>query len=174
MTLIGFVSFFGAFAAVHHRAQGFVDLPGAGPVGFHGRWSQPDEGPRYFWCAFVGLPTLFVGMMLLRAGYIGAVARYVAEEGEPVAKDTFNYMADGTKDEVRSVAEAIGEGLGLRPGGPEADTASRCPKCGHANQPAAKFCDSCGAALAKVCPACNAQNEPAAHFCEGCGKKFEL
>lgn len=67
--------------------------------------------PKYFWCAFVGMPLLFVGIVMTKAGYIGAVARYLAAETAPVAKDTVNYMAQETKDAVKTVAQATAEGV---------------------------------------------------------------
>ena len=82
---IGFISFFSAMGA-------------SGP-------------PKYFWCAFVGMPLLFVGIVMTKAGYIGSVARYLAAETAPVAKDTANYMAEGTKDAVKTVAKAATEGV---------------------------------------------------------------
>jgi len=84
--LIGFISFFGAMS------------DGEGP-------------PRYFWCAFLGMPVLFVGIVMTKVGYIGEVTRYFAAETAPVAKDTINYMADGTKDAVKTVAKAATEGV---------------------------------------------------------------
>ena len=44
-------------------------------------------------------------------GYLGAVARYVASESAPVAKDTVNYMAEETKGAVKTVAKSIAEGV---------------------------------------------------------------
>jgi hypothetical protein len=69
------------------------------------------QPPRRFWCCFVGLPILAIGGMMCQFGYIGAVARYVASESAPVAKDTVNYMAEGTKDAVKTVAKSIAEGV---------------------------------------------------------------
>ena len=82
---IGLVSFFLAFG-------------GGGP-------------PRYFWCAMVGLPVLAVGGMLLQLGFSGAVLRYLASQSAPVARDTANYMAEETKDAVKTAAKAAGQGL---------------------------------------------------------------
>lgn len=65
---IGFVSFFSAFG-------------GFGP-------------PRYFWCAFIGLPLIALGSAISRYAFLGAVSRYVANEVAPVGKDVINYMAD--------------------------------------------------------------------------------
>ncbi len=67
--------------------------------------------PRYFWCAFLGMPISFAGVVLTGYGFMGAVARYAAGEAAPVGKDTFNYMAEGTKDGVKTLASAIGQGL---------------------------------------------------------------
>lgn len=114
---------------------GFVDFASA----FGGR-----HEPRLFWCLFVGMPLLFAGVVLSFYGYMGKVARYVAEEGAPVAKDTFNYMADGTKDGIKTVAGAIGQGL--REGGfvGGSQTTMRCHKCNALAPADAKFCGQCG------------------------------
>lgn len=53
-----------------------------------------------------------------------------------------------------------------------ANAAPTCPRCGTGNPPQARFCISCGAALAPspaVCPACGATNPPGARFCASCG-----
>src|SRR5579864_9225306 len=65
------------------------------------------EPPRYFWCAFVGLPLLFIGIALSMAGFYGSFARYFFGEAAPVVKDTFNYMAEGTRGGVRTTAHAL-------------------------------------------------------------------
>ena len=82
--------------------------------------------------AFIGgLPTIGVGLMLLQWGFLGAAARYGAGETMPVVKDSATYLSDG---------EGI---LGVgRTAGPF------CSKCGTRNDEGAKFCDSCGAAIA--------------------------
>ena len=82
--IIALVSFFSAFA-------------GNGP-------------PKYFWCSFVGIPLIFVGIVMSKFAFLGNVARYSAEELAPVGKDTFNYMARETKPGVSDVAEAFFEG----------------------------------------------------------------
>lgn len=69
------------------------------------------EPPKLFWCGFVGMPLLFVGIVMCKFGYFGAVMRYLAAESAPVAKDTINYMADGTKDAVKTVARSVSEGV---------------------------------------------------------------
>ena len=128
--------------------------------------------PRFFWCFFVGGPIFIVGMALCKFGYMGKVTRYVAGEMAPVAKDTFNYMADGTADGVRTVAQAIGQGLAGAGGAVgSAKTAVRCHKCNNLADADARFCDDCGAALtkSKACSKCNEMNDPDAKFCDNCG-----
>lgn len=131
------------------------------------------EAPRYFWFAFVGMPLLFAGAVLCMFGFMGKVARYQAAEIAPVAKDTFNYVADGTKEGIKTVAGAIGEGLrGAATAEPR--TKVRCHKCNNLVAEDAKFCGECGAALgkSKACPKCGELNDPDAKFCDNCG--FEL
>ena len=141
--LVGLVNFFSAFG-------------GGGP-------------PRLFWCFFVGMPLMFAGAVLTNFGFMGAIVRYQAGEVAPVGKDTFNYMAEGTKEGVRTVATAIATGL--------RDTSTqsqlRCSACGHSNDANAKFCDECGAVLSKLCPACAKRNDGDAKFCSGCGSRLE-
>jgi len=102
--------------------------------------------PRFFWCAFLGMPILFLGTAMCMFGFLGAVARYQAGEVAPVGKDTFNYLAEGTKGGVQTMAAAVGAGLaqGLAGAGPTV----LCPQCGRPGDAEAKFCDQCGASLA--------------------------
>ena len=69
------------------------------------------ESPRYFWCAFVGMPLLFVGLVMCKFGYMGAVYRYMAAETAPVAKDTINYVGEHMQPGVKAVAKAVSEGV---------------------------------------------------------------
>lgn len=52
----------------------------------------------------------------------------------------------------------------------EPDAPAACPACGFENRQGARFCGSCGTALAAApCPSCGTQN-PAGHaFCDSCG-----
>ncbi|HUT29316.1 MAG TPA: zinc-ribbon domain-containing protein [Sedimentisphaerales bacterium] len=131
------------------------------------------EPPRYFWCSFVGMPLLFVGAVLCMFGFMGKVARYQAAEIGPVARDAFNYMAEGTEQGIKTVAGAIGKGL--REAATTVPQAKvRCHKCNNLAEENAQFCSSCGAALgkSKACPTCKELNDPDAKFCDNCG--FEL
>ena len=135
--------------------------------------------PSFFFLAFIGGPFIVFGFAITAFGFMGAVSRYQAAEVAPVGKDTFNYLADGTKDGVKTVAGAIGEGLAGGMGRGTASTAGegsrtivRCQKCNAENDADAKFCDNCGEALQKSvpCPGCGELNDPDARFCDGCGK----
>lgn len=147
LTLLGGVSFFGSFGSFGSGAS--ASFPG------------------YFWCAFVGLPLVGIGIGLLKAGYMGSIARYVAGEVAPVSTDVLEHMAEQGKGSVRKLAQAVGEGLRA-----QAEAEVLCPGCGEGNEPDAKFCDGCGAALAtrQVCAACGHANDAAARFCNRCGK----
>lgn len=123
--------------------------------------------PRFFWCAFLGMPILFIGTAMCMFGFLGAVARYQAGEVAPVGKDTFNYLAEGTKGGVQTMATAVGAGLAQGMAG--TGQAVPCPQCGHLGDADAKFCDECGTSLAKACPSCGQVNDRDARFCANCG-----
>ena len=95
----------------------------------------------------------------------------VAEELAPVGKDTFNYMADGTKDSIGDIASAIGEGLGIKG---DDGTKVRCQKCNNLADDNANFCPDCGEVLvkSKQCGNCDTVNDPDAKFCDNCGHNF--
>ncbi len=131
--------------------------------------------PKLFWCFFVGMPLLFAGGVMSSYGYMGKVMRYTAGEIAPVGKDTFNYMADGTREGIKTVVGAIGEGL--REGGlvgGSSSTMVRCHKCNALAPADAKFCSQCGHALGKTkpCPNCHELNDPDAKFCDNCGHTY--
>src|SRR5262245_35494532 len=44
-----------------------------------------------------------------------------------------------------------------------------CPACSTENPEDAKFCNGCGAPLARVCASCGKSNAPGARFCSECG-----
>ena len=70
-----------------------------------------DGRPRLFWCCFIGMPLLFVGIVLSMFGFIGALARYMAAEQVPVATDAINDLAEGAQGAVKTVARAVAEGV---------------------------------------------------------------
>jgi hypothetical protein len=125
--------------------------------------------PTLFWCFFVGMPLLFVGGVMTQYGYMGRVARYLSQEITPVATDTLNYAVGETKESVRDLAGAVGEGLGLRKSAGAA-VHIRCQKCTHENEADAQFCSRCGAPMVRSvpCAKCGHPNEPDAKFCDHC------
>ncbi len=140
-----------------------------GLMDFFSAFGNSEGPPRLFWCAFVGMILLGIGISLAKLGFIGAVARYQAGEIAPVATDTFNAVAEGAGEGIATVARAIKKGLSC---GFEAEAGVACPACGEENDTDARFCKSCGAALAKLCPACKAENVPEARFCDKCGSEL--
>lgn len=125
------------------------------------------QPPRYFWCAFLGMPLLAVGGWICQVAYLGPMTRYVAEETAPVNKDVINYLARGTEPAVRAVASAIKEEWS----GSSGEAKKSCPQCGERNDADARFCAHCGSDLAATasCAHCGAKNPASASFCDQCG-----
>jgi class 3 adenylate cyclase/tetratricopeptide (TPR) repeat protein len=48
-----------------------------------------------------------------------------------------------------------------------------CPSCGAENPAVAKFCEQCGARLARRCPSCGHEVSATARFCLECGQRLE-
>lgn len=106
----------------HDKARNFFRV--AGPVvlvigglfmlvglgSFFSAFGSHGGPPKYFWCAFIGMPLLVVGITLCKLGYAGAALRYLAGESAPVAADTVNYTAEATKPGMKTVASALREG----------------------------------------------------------------
>ena len=68
--------------------------------------------PKLFFLFFIGVPILFAGLVTTSAGFAGRIARYQAGEAAPVVKDTFHYMVEGTKDDVKTVTQPVRCGAG--------------------------------------------------------------
>ncbi len=153
-----------------------VALIGAGfaVVGFVDFFSAfgGSRAPHLFWCAFVGLPLLGLGVTLTKFAYLGRIMRYMGQEAAPPVQDTFNFLAEGTKDGVRTVASALGQGLREGGFGGGSQTMVRCHKCNALAPADARFCGQCGQSLGKTkpCPACHEGNDPDAKFCDNCGR----
>lgn len=113
---------------------------------------------------FVGVVLLFIGSTMTGFGFMGAVARYQAQEVAPVVSDTFNYVAGETQEGVRTIVGAVRDGLGAGP-------SCVCASCGASNDVDARFCDACGAAMSSdaACPSCGKANDVDARFCDDCG-----
>lgn len=134
------------------------------------------EPPRYFWCAFIGMPLIAVGAGLTKLGYLGAITRYTLGEFAPVQKDTFNVLAEETRPGVESLAHALGRGFRAGAGvdsGDVADQDRECPRCRAGNQSSARFCNQCGASLGlKTCPGCGQHQTADSQFCDQCGVRL--
>lgn len=136
---IGFISFFSAFGG--------------------------SSMPRYFWCAFIGLPMIAIGAGLLGFAYKQEISRYVKNESVPVINEAGREVAPA----VRDIASAVKEGL--------SDDASqnafvRC-SCGELNEKGSKYCKCCGKSLVAFCPDCGKEIAPNSTFCNHCGSKLK-
>ena len=70
----------------HNAAKSFLRIVGPllavvgliflviGMVSFFSAFGS-HEAPKLFWCCFVGMPLLFVGVTMSKFGYLGAVMR---------------------------------------------------------------------------------------------------
>jgi hypothetical protein len=146
LTVVGFTSFLSLFG----RAFSSAAL----------------EGPGLVWCAFLGLPLLFVGGAISLFAFLGALGRYQSAEVAPVVADTLNELAQRAREGVKHAASAMREGIAAVRSGP----ALCCPKCRTENPGGAKFCSNCGGSLLRTCPRCGTAAEPTAKFCTNCGQ----
>ena len=123
--------------------------------------------PSLFFLFFLSFPLIFVGLVCLKFGYMGAVSSYVASQTAPVVKDVTNYMLDGTREEVGKTFKHVVNSI-------KGTTEEKiCPKCNTSQDANAKFCDNCGTALAKVCNKCNEENDSDAMYCKNCGNRLK-
>ncbi len=135
---------------------------------------EPFRQPTKFVYLIIGLPVVGVGLAIAGVGYLGRILRYQAGEIAPVAKDTIEYVADGTRGVMRRAARDMARGIaeGLRDGATQkASEPLACRRCGFANDADARFCKGCGVGLAlgRVCSSCEADNDADARYCERCG-----
>ncbi|MFJ7737631.1 zinc ribbon domain-containing protein [Lysinibacillus sp. NPDC097287] len=127
---------------------------------------QPFDEPDLFWLFFVALPLIFIGFVLSGLGYGGSVAKYQSREYAPVAKDTFNYLAQETTSGVKEIANALQQG--------SASTLSlNCHNCQQPNPMSARFCNDCGIKLVLTCRSCEQENTKDARFCNHCGNSLQ-
>ena len=94
------------------RVIGFIILPAGalfaaiGLIDFFSAFGS-FHPPTKFWCAFVGLPLIGLGIACLKAGYLRAIGGYVAGETAPVATDTLKYVSDELRPSIRDLARDI-------------------------------------------------------------------
>jgi hypothetical protein len=101
--------------------------------------------PKKFFLFFLGAPTFFLGLIVSKFAYLGAAARYMAQEILPVSKDGINYIAEGTQKGVSTITRSLGAGLaeGMGTVGPDGEPGIRCHKCNMTNDGDSKFCNGC-------------------------------
>jgi len=115
---------------------GFVSVIGSMNSAHHGH-------PRLLFLFFVGMPLLFVGIVMSKFGYARVVADYAASELSPVASGAVNYLGETTRDGVRAFGGALREGMHG-----EGTAARHCTQCGVRLASGARFCQGCGVAVA--------------------------
>ena len=131
------------------------------------------DGPKLFFLNFIGFPFIAGGAACLAMGYQRKMAAYMASQNAPVAKDTANYMLDGTSDAIAKTAGKVANEINVNKGATvEGVTGNTCAKCGFTNPAGAKFCSKCGAPITKKCPYCGAENDDGAKYCNSCGKNI--
>ena len=135
-------------------------LTAAGMISFFSAFASAGaEFPRYFFCAFIGLPLCGVGGGLLNFAYRGEVMRYVKNEGMPVVNEAGREFAPTLRD----LSDAVREGNTAKP--------VVC-SCGTESDAGSRFCKNCGKALLTMCPACGAEVKAGSKFCTSCGSKL--
>ena len=112
------------------------------------------------------------------AGIKGRIRSAMARHGHTVSDSA-------GKPASRATVKPAGEPYHAKPYAPEADETAKCPSCGKLDDPDAKFCDQCGAAMSPsspykwdadetvTCPECKKGNDDDARFCDQCGVRFE-
>ena len=133
LTAIGFISFFSAMSSF--------------------------GTPKYFWCAFLGLPLLAFGGAVTMMGFKSEVSRYMKNESVPV----INEASEELSPAIRNVASTVKESL---------DTKQILCSCGKENDANSKYCSACGKPLFTVCPNCHKELEQDSAFCNACGQKL--
>jgi ribosomal protein L40E len=109
---------------------------------------------------------------------MGMVYRYVSREVSPVASESFNEVAEGTRGGVETLAHAFGRGIsaavGAAQGVAEQDEGLICARCEAKSPPDSNYCNQCGIAFeANICQTCGSDNQPRARFCTECGGKID-
>lgn len=91
--------------------------------------------PHLFFCLFIGMPLIFIGIVFLIFGFMKELNSFAASQSAPVHKDVVNYMLDGTREELSKTINASNKII--------------CPNCKCENDADAKFCKNCGEELNK-------------------------
>ena len=108
--------------------------------------------PRLFFLAFIGLPLIGIGAMLLSLGYRGELMKYAKNEAVPIVNEAGKEISPA----VRAVASAVAETK------EESTNFIVCKDCGEKNPADGKFCKNCGKEIPEE-----------GSFCNYCGEKIE-
>lgn len=112
--------------------------------------------PKLVFLLALGIPLMFVGLVLSGLGYKRWFAQYTTSELSSVASQTVNYLGDTTQEGVRAIGQALREGIQEAPreGSRESPGVGMesgksplafCPSCGSRLVADARFCHRCGA-----------------------------
>lgn len=112
-----------------------------------------------FW--IFGILFTFIGLFLTGIGYMTS---FMASQIAPVAKDTANYMIEGTSNSIGKTLSNYKKHL---------EEIITCPNCGYDNDYGNNFCNCCGEQLIKECPYCGSYNEMTNNFCNECGHELD-
>jgi RNA polymerase subunit RPABC4/transcription elongation factor Spt4 len=164
MIIVGIVLLVIAFRSTFMNPFDHISMMGFG-----------NQRQNKFYLGFIGLPLIAIGAGITNFAFMGEVARYTSKEISPVAKETFNYLANGTKEGIKDITEAIHEGK-RRSEGPSVatDEGIKCLSCGIFNNRDANFCKNCAKKLEKEvkCTHCQRLNDADASFCDQCGSQL--
>jgi len=95
----------------------------------------------------------------------------LVDEGVGRAADVVEKGVTAAKDAISDLGREVQDTWGkARRSESKSPAALRCPSCGHAVRPGARFCAKCGAPLSPTCPKCGRKLRPGAKFCDGCGE----
>lgn len=92
-TLLRFLGVVLLLAGVIFAIIGLVDFFAA----FNGNSGPPTK----FWCAFVGLPLIGIGVSCLKAGYLRTIGKYVAGESVPIVTESARHVVRGLQPELQ-------------------------------------------------------------------------
>ena len=121
------------------------------------------QPPKLFWCAFLGLPMLGFGAMMLSLGFKREFSKYIKNETVPVINEAGQEIAPA----VSAVAKAAKINTG------EKEESDSCPFCGKTNGDGAQFCRHCGSRLYIRCPNCG-ESVKYGSYCDKCGAKLNV
>jgi hypothetical protein len=64
------------------------------------------QPPKYFWCAFIGLPLIGLGIALLKMGFLGVAAAYVSDEVTPTVGKAASHVGSEVANAIKGTPDA--------------------------------------------------------------------